>query len=79
MKIVVQQGKAIHAFETDRDAVDLRVEALKDYLESSTGTLKQRQKLIYKGKVLLPFQTFEEAKVNTQSGRHILMACTAWH
>ena len=63
MRVHVQQGKVSYVFNTDEAHIDLKVDVLMDFLESKAGILKRQQKLIYKAKVLLPFQTFEQAKV----------------
>lgn len=66
MRVFVQQGKIEHTVELDvDDPKRTKVEMLQDVLEEKTGILKRQQKLILKGRVLLPHQTFHDSKAST--------------
>lgn len=59
MRLLVQQGGKTHEFELPESA---KVEHLHEQLEA-VGIPKRRQKLIYKGKTLLPHHDLSQAKV----------------
>lgn len=58
----MQQGRTNHEIELE-PVEGIKIEGLQDALEDRLGVLKRQQKLIFKGRVLLPHQTLEQAKV----------------
>jgi len=68
MKIVVQQGRVSHDMNLPDDSIT-KIEVLQDMIEKDLGIFKRKQKLIYKGKVLLAHHTVQQSKVQTTQFR----------
>ena len=62
MKIFVQQGKGV-CHEVDVPDRTIKIERIQETIEKDFGVFKRKQKLIFKGKVLLSHQTVEQCKV----------------
>ena len=60
MQLILQQGRMLHEFDL---ADDSTVEQLHEQIETRLGILRRRQKLIYKGKILMPHHTLAQSKV----------------
>ena len=61
MKLIIQQGREHTELDISEGA---KVEELHEEVEKQRGILKRRQKLIFKGKILLPHHTVEQAKAS---------------
>lgn len=63
MKLLVNHCGTTHEIHVSDDC---RIEQLHEQIETSTGVLKRRQKLIYKGKMMMPHHTLAQAKVRLE-------------
>ncbi|KAK9807010.1 hypothetical protein WJX72_010701 [[Myrmecia] bisecta] len=72
MKLVVKHGKETCELDCGAEA---KVEDVMAQLETLTGVITRKQKLIFQGKVLLPSQTLEAAKLK-EGSKLMLMAGT---
>lgn len=61
MKLIVQHGRDQQELEVPEGA---KIEQLHEEVEKQRGILKRRQKLIFKGKILAPHHTLEQAKAS---------------
>ena len=61
MKFIIQQGREHIELDISEGA---KIEQIHEEVEQQRGILKRRQKLIFKGKILLPHHTMEQAKAS---------------
>ena len=76
MKIVIQYGREAHLLEIFEDGEELKVDGLMGRIEEEMGVFKRNQRLILKGKTLIPGNSLSQAKAGyyTSSNKYCLCA-----